>query len=80
MEGMSKANSNQFSALVDFAYNAGCGSLQSTFPGAVKSGNWAGIADVLPRYNTNGGLAGLVRRRNAEADLIRKATSDPSGC
>ena len=68
-----KVNENQFSALVSFAYNAGLGNLQkSTLLRIVNANpNDAGIRDQFMRWNKAGGkeLAGLTRRRKAEADL-----------
>lgn len=148
MKGMASANSNQFSAMVDFAYNAGCGGLTSTWSGSVVSRDADGAprcrvmrclplnpsdaieldlhrlrvtgrallrsflahtpselvdrgtgcekgeasalasagSDLVPAKLTNrlpshsGGLAGLVRRRKAEAALILKPTTVKSGC
>lgn len=37
MKGMANANANEYSAMVDFAYNAGCGGLTSTWSGSVVS-------------------------------------------
>jgi lysozyme len=68
-----KVNENQFSALVSFAYNAGLGNLQrSTLLRLVNANpNDEGIRDQFMRWNKAGGkeLAGLTRRRKAEADL-----------
>jgi lysozyme len=68
-----KVNENQFSALVSFAYNAGLGNLQrSTLLRLINANpNDAGIREQFMRWNKAGGkeLAGLTRRRKAEADL-----------
>jgi len=69
----SKVNSNQFSALVSFAYNLGVGNLKnSTLLKKVNANpNDTSIRDEFIKWNRAGGnvLAGLTRRRNAEADL-----------
>jgi lysozyme len=69
-------NTNQFSALVSFAYNVGLGNFRGS--SVLKSVN-AGDFDAVPRrlalWNRAGGrvLAGLVRRRAAEAALFMAA-------
>ncbi|MGM9782180.1 MAG: lysozyme [Paludibacteraceae bacterium] len=64
---------NQFDALVSLCYNIGEGNLRaSTLLRKVKANpNDASIADEFLRWNKSGGitLAGLTRRRQAEADL-----------
>lgn len=70
-----KLNSNQFSALVCFAYNVGIGSLQrSTLLKKLNASDFSGAADEFLRWNKAGGkvLAGLTRRRKAERDLFLK--------
>jgi len=73
----SKVNSNQFSALVSFAYNLGVGNLKnSTLLKKVNANpNDTSIRDEFIKWNRAGGnvLAGLTRRRNAEADLYNGA-------
>jgi len=70
-------NNNQYSALVSFAYNTGCGSLQSVV--RVTGGVVAKFPDHMKLYNKatiNGRLQvvqGLTNRRNAEIALFRKA-------
>lgn len=64
---------NQFDALVSFTYNVGTGNfLKSTLLKCVKA-NPANpnIRGELARWNRGGGvlLAGLIRRRRAEAEL-----------
>jgi len=74
-------NNNQYSALVSFAYNAGCGSLQNV--AKVTNGVLANFPAHMVLYNkatVNGRLTvvqGLVNRRNAEVALFRstKATT-----
>jgi lysozyme len=72
-----KVNENQFSALVSFAYNVGMGNLQkSTLLRLVNENpNDTNIRSQFMRWNKAGGkeLAGLTRRRKAEADLYFKA-------
>jgi GH24 family phage-related lysozyme (muramidase) len=66
-------NSNQFSALVSFAFNVGLGAFQnSTMRRRLNSGDYSGAADEFPRWVKAGGrtLQGLVRRRNAERALF----------
>ena len=70
-------SSNQFSALVCFAYNVGAGNLRhSTLlrllnqPAALE-----GVADQFLRWNRAGGVPveGLTRRREAERQLFLSA-------
>lgn len=69
----SKINENQFGALTSFAYNAGVGNLQkSTLLKKVNANpSDASIREEFMKWNKAGGkeLAGLTRRRKAEADL-----------
>lgn len=64
---------SQFDALVSFAFNLGLGNLEkSTLLRKVKTNpNDPSIADEFLRWNKAGGkvLAGLTRRREAEAKL-----------
>lgn len=66
-------NDNQFSALVCFAYNVGTGNLnRSTLLRKVNANpEDPSIREEFMRWNKAGGreLAGLTRRRKAEADL-----------
>lgn len=72
----SQVNENQFGALVSFAYNAGVGNLQkSTLLKKVNANPAdASIRDEFMKWDKAGGkqLAGLTRRRKAEADLYFK--------
>lgn len=66
-------NQNQFDALVSFAFNLGVGNLgKSTLLRKLNGGDFAGAATEFVRWNKAGGreLAGLTRRRNAEAELF----------
>ena len=61
----------EFDALVSFSYNCGAGALQeSTLRKRLNRGEDKAtvFAEELPRW-TSGGMAGLVRRRNAEVKL-----------
>ena len=74
----SAINQNQFDALVDFTFNLGCNSLgQSTLLKMVNAGDFAGAAGQFLRWNKAGGkvLAGLTKRRQAEADLFNTPVS-----
>eukprot|EP01080_Neovahlkampfia_damariscottae_P010281 gene10281-2700_t len=66
-------NSNQFSALVSFSFNVGCGALQgSTLLKLLNQRNYKEVCPQLKRWIYAGGriLPGLVRRRNAECTLF----------
>jgi len=68
-------NSNQFSALVSFAFNLGNGALQnSTLLKKLNQKDYNGAADEFLRWNKAGGraLEGLTRRRKAERELFLK--------
>jgi lysozyme len=71
-------NSNQFSALVDFAYNLGCGSLESsTLLKLLNEGNYGAVCPQLKRWVYAGGqvFPGLVSRRDAECNLFNTPVS-----
>ena len=62
-----------FCAIVDFAYNLGVGRLQtSTLRRKINAQDWPAVREQLMRWTRGGGkvLPGLVRRRQAECDLI----------
>lgn len=62
----------QFDALVSFAYNVGSGNLKdSTLRRLHNLGDYNGAKDQFQKWNRAGGkiLAGLTRRRAAEAEL-----------
>jgi lysozyme len=66
-------SSNQFSALVSFAYNVGLGALgNSTLLRLLNAGDIAGAADQFLRWDSPGTnvQAGLDRRRKAERALF----------
>ena len=69
-----KVTQGQFDALVSFAYNLGIGNLKkSTLLQKHLAGDYSGAANEFKRWNRAGGkvLAGLTRRREAEAKLYR---------
>lgn len=64
---------NALAAITDFAYNLGVGRYRaSTLRRRVDAENWEGAATELHKWVYGGGkkLPGLVRRRQAEADLL----------
>lgn len=66
-------NQSQFDALVSFTYNCGEGNLaKSTLLRKLNAGDYDGAVKEFARWNRGGGkvLAGLVRRRAAEAALF----------
>ncbi|HEY9880348.1 MAG TPA: lysozyme [Leptolyngbyaceae cyanobacterium] len=66
-------NSDQFSALVSFAFNVGLGNLRSsTLLKKFNAGDARGAAEEFLRWSYAGGkqLPGLLRRRNAERALF----------
>lgn len=66
-------NSNEFSAMVSFAFNVGLGALQSsTLLRLVNLGEMTQAADQFHQWVNAGGnvLPGLVRRRAAERALF----------
>ena len=66
---------NQLGALVSFTYNVGVGNFRSsTLLRLLNAGDYAGAAAQFARWNKGGGqvLAGLTRRRTAEAALFEK--------
>jgi lysozyme len=63
----------EFDALVDFTFNLGAGNLQrSTLLRLLNSGDYTGAAAEFQKWDKAGGqvLAGLLRRRQAEADMF----------
>lgn len=66
-------NDNQYSALLDFTYNLGSGTLQrSTLRAKLNRGEYDSAANEFMRYIYGGGriLPGLLKRRQAEYDLF----------
>ena len=69
---------HQFDALVSFVFNVGAGAFRkSTLLQRINAGNHATVRSELARWNKGGGkvLPGLVRRREAEADLYERGAS-----
>lgn len=67
------ADENKLNAIVDFCYNLGVGRLQtSTLRRKINEQNWEAAKVELMKWNKGNGkiLAGLVKRRKAEYDLI----------
>lgn len=65
----------KLAAIVDFAYNLGVGRLQaSTLRRRINEGNWTEAHNELRRWVNGGGrkLPGLVLRREAEIDLMKR--------
>ncbi|WP_319372162.1 lysozyme [uncultured Ilyobacter sp.] len=66
-------NSNQFSALVSFAFNVGVGNFKnSTLLRKINSGDLEGASKEFERWIYSNGkkLRGLIRRREAEKELF----------
>ena len=66
-------NQNQFDALVSWTYNLGPTSLKkSTMLKVLNKGNYDEVPEQIKRWNKARGqvLNGLVRRRDAEAELF----------
>lgn len=66
-------SSNEFSALVCFAYNVGLGAFaNSTLLSKLNAGDKAGAAKEFLKWTRAGGtvLRGLVKRRQAEMELF----------
>lgn len=63
----------RLAAIIDFTFNLGAGNLQaSTLRKRISAGRWEDVPDELRKWVKGGGrvLAGLVKRRAAEAVLI----------
>ena len=68
-----KITQDEFDALVDFAFNCGCGNLDtSTLLKKLNAGDHEGAAQEFLKWDMAGGhhMAGLLRRRQAEAALF----------
>lgn len=79
MEGYQMLPPNAQAAVDSFAFNSGPNFMDGgfeTITRAIESGDERAVADALPLY-TNGGTPGLVRRRQAEADLALTPAMDP---
>ena len=78
--GFQQLPPNAQSAVKSFAFNVGPNFMEDpegfgTITRAIQASDPQAIADALPLYN-NGGLAGLVRRRAAEARLATRPAMD----
>lgn len=72
--GLAPTNENQFSAMVALAFNIGLGAFgSSTLLKKHKAGDYAGASAEFLKWVNAGGkrMNGLVRRREAEAQLYR---------
>lgn len=71
--GTAPTTSNQFDALVSFHYNTGA-IRTATLTKKHNSGDFAGAKAEFAKWVKNDGkvMKGLVRRRQAEADLYSK--------
>ena len=70
--GGAATTQHQFDAMVSFAYNVGVGNLKSsTLLKKHKAGDYAGAKAEFAKWNKAAGkvMAGLTRRRTAEAQL-----------
>lgn len=70
--GDAHTTQHQFDAMVSFAYNVGVAAFSSsTLLKKHKAGDYSGAFSEFARWNKNDGkvMAGLTRRRAAEADL-----------
>jgi GH24 family phage-related lysozyme (muramidase) len=72
---ISATSQAQFDALVSFHYNTGA-IARATLTRKHVAGDYAGAAAEFARWNRSGGrvMAGLTRRRAAEAELYREGT------
>ena len=64
---------NEFSALVSWVFNLGCGTFRkSSVLRYLNESNYDMAAEYMKKYDRAGGqvLAGLTRRREAEAELF----------
>jgi GH24 family phage-related lysozyme (muramidase) len=71
-----KLSQNQFDALTSFVYNAGRGALAgSTLLKKLNAGDYEGAAKEFAKWDkvNKKSVAGLAKRRAAEADLFNQA-------
>lgn len=69
----------EFDALVDFTFNLGSGNfLKSTLLKLLNQGNYSAAANEFERWDKAGGVvvAGLLRRREAEAEEFMKGETE----
>jgi len=70
-----KVSQEEFDALVDFAFNCGCGNLNnSTLLKKLNAGDFEGAAQEFLKWDMAAGhhMAGLLKRRQAEELLFLK--------
>jgi lysozyme len=70
---LANEKSGRIAAILDFAFNAGTGRLQtSTLKRKINAQDWEGAKEQLMLWNKGGGkvLAGLTKRRVAECALL----------
>lgn len=63
----------RLAAIIDFTFNLGAGNLRaSTLRRRINAGRWNDVPKELRKWVKGGGrvLAGLVKRREAESDLV----------
>jgi lysozyme len=68
-----KTEPRRYAAIISFAYNCGVGNYRvSTLKKRVDSGDWEGAQEEIMKWNKAAGrvLAGLTKRRQAEASLL----------
>ena len=73
---------SQFDSLVSFAYNVGTGAFKkSTLLKKLNNGDYSAVPKELKRWVKGGGktIQGLVRRRDAEANLFANGIYSASG-
>ena len=76
------AHPNRLAAVTSFAYNVGIGAYQkSTMRKKIDAEDWAGAQAEFSRWTRAGGreLPGLVRRRQAEAQLFATPHQNDEG-
>ena len=70
---LANEKTGRIAAILDFAFNAGIGRLQtSTLKRKINASDWEGAKEQLMLWNKGGGkvLAGLTKRRVAECALL----------
>ena len=72
---------NEWDAIVSWCFNLGCGNLRSsTLLVQINEGNLDKVSEQIVRWNKAGGkvVAGLTRRRKAEAAMFDNKVDDES--
>jgi lysozyme len=70
---LANEKAGRIAAILDFAFNAGIGRLQtSTLKRKINAQDWEGAKEELKKWNKGGGkvLAGLDKRRKAECNFM----------